>query len=1013
MQTLEDRALDGPLGGVTDEQSSPDVTSGIDQPGPGFIPPPPPSVPSSGSWVPSEMAMQVMGLIVLAVFVGIVIYSVGAGLLLRNSTPTGGDMGAHVWAPDAVRRELLPHGRLIGWSDDWYAGFPVLGFYFPFPSWTIALLSFVLPYNIAFKFVTVAGLVAMPITGWALGRQAGLKRPVPVLFGAITTVFLMDRQYTIYGGNIASTMAGEFSFAISLCLALLFIGLAVRILRTGEKRATAAVVLAVVGLSHLLPTIWAGVAVLFAVLTHIDAKRTNIRNAYAMVAVSGILGGGLYVAGYPKVGIVVGAGLALATVVYDHRTHKLGLGQFGDLYAAIASGAALAGFWLLPFASHLAYSNDMGYEKERKYIDGLFPFWADKPPSGTAVFAIAFLLAIVGALYCIDSFLSAIIRDWSRQRSTWHGAGMAFAGVTGLLVTIWRMDYLGDWRGITGCFLGVSLMVMLVLFGPFVDGHERLGLALVGATAASALAFRFMPYGFRLWNNRWLPFWTMGIYLLSVYGMVAIGRGVASSLRWLSKGQRTFPAAPLWGTLAGGVIVFSLIAMPLGMIPRWFPSPKVSKGLLGIQQAGDSADFNNSIAQGWPPYNFQGYQGRPDWPEYKNVVDVMAQVGKTNGCGRTHWEYEEQQSRWGTPMALMLLPYWTNGCIKSMEGLYFESSATTPYHFMDAALLSKAPSNPERDLPYEGLNVAKGVQKLQQFGVKYYMAFSTAAIAQADVNPDLKLLRTTPYKRSCTDAENTAKACPTTWKIYEVAGSQLVEPLKLQPAVVTGIGASQQTGWLDLGVSVYKNAAQYPVPLVASGPKEWERVTATVNRPPKVRTYGDGFALQTPKSVPLDAVTVTSISPKSDGISFSVDKVGVPVMVKMSYFPNFQVSGGKGPYRVAPNLMVVIPTSKNVAVTYGRTGADWAGMFAALAGMAGAILLYLGNRTRRRRPATAGLPVDQGDSELASVSAAPLTARDSFFGEDAVAIDTQTASLPSASRNPAPPEPSAPPQLID
>ena len=167
MQTLEDRALDGPLGGVTDEQSSPDVTSGIDQPGPGFIPPPPPSVPSSGSWVPSEMAMQVMGLIVLAVFVGIVIYSVGAGLLLRNSTPTGGDMGAHVWAPDAVRRELLPHGRLIGWSDDWYAGFPVLGFYFPFPTWAITLLSFLMPYNIGFKLITVSGLIQASAQGLA------------------------------------------------------------------------------------------------------------------------------------------------------------------------------------------------------------------------------------------------------------------------------------------------------------------------------------------------------------------------------------------------------------------------------------------------------------------------------------------------------------------------------------------------------------------------------------------------------------------------------------------------------------------------------------------------------------------------------------------------------------------------------------------------------------------------------------------------------------------------------
>ena len=319
-------------------------------------------------------------------------------------------------------------------------------------------------------------------------------------------------------------------------------------------------------------------------------------------------------------------------------------------------------------------------------------------------------------------------------------------------------------------------------------------------------------------------------------------------------------------------------------------------------------------------------------------------------------------------MALMLLPYWTDGCIKSMEGLYFESSATTPYHFMNAALLSKAPSNPERDLPYEGLNVAKGVQKLQQLGVKYYMAFSTAAIAQADLVPDLKLVTTTPYTRPCTDAERTGNACPTTWKIYEVTGSQLVEPLRLQPAVVTGIGASQQTGWLDLGVSVYKDSTLYPVPLVASGPKEWERVNATINRPVGVRTYGDGFALQAPKQVPLQPVTVTSIASKSDRISFTVDKVGVPVVVKMSYFPNFKVSGGTGPYRIAPNLMVVVPTRTNVSVTYGRTGADWAGMFAALAGIGGALILFAGNRSRRRRAADA---ITGEPAALDAISPAP------------------------------------------
>jgi len=54
-------------------------------------------------------------------------------------------------------------------------------------------------------------------------------------------------------------------------------------------------------------------------------------------------------------------------------------------------------------------------------------------------------------------------------------------------------------------------------------------------------------------------------------------------------------------------------------------------------------------------------------------------------------------------------------------------------------------------------------------------------------------------------------------------------------------------------------------------------------------------------------------------ISFHVSQIGVPVLVKISYFPRWHATGATGPYRVSPNLMVVIPTSKNVSMNYGST----------------------------------------------------------------------------------------------
>src|SRR5207248_1531867 len=177
-------------------------------------------------------------------------------LLFAKTTPAGGDMGAHVWGPNYLRDHLLPHGRVSGWAPDWYAGFPFLTFYFPLPSLVIALASFVIPYGVAFKLVSVSGLIGLPVAAYLFGRLSGMRFPGPALLGLAMVPFVFDRAWTIYGGNVASTLAGEFSFTISLCFGLVFLGMLARGLDTGKGRALTAVLLAATALSHVLPTIF-------------------------------------------------------------------------------------------------------------------------------------------------------------------------------------------------------------------------------------------------------------------------------------------------------------------------------------------------------------------------------------------------------------------------------------------------------------------------------------------------------------------------------------------------------------------------------------------------------------------------------------------------------------------------------------------------------------------------------------------------------------------------------------
>jgi uncharacterized membrane protein len=85
-----------------------------------------------------------------------------------------------------------------------------------------------------------------------------------------------------------------------------------------------------------------------------------------------------------------------------------------------------------------------------------------------------------------------------------------------------------------------------------------------------------------------------------------------------------------------------------------------------------------------------------------------------------------------------------------------------------------------------------------------------------------------------------------------------------------------------------------------------------------------------------------------ESISFDVDRVGEPVLVKMSYFPNWRASGAEGPYRVAPNFMVVIPTDTHVELSYGRTGVEWLSYALTALGLVGLVLLIRAGAYRFR-----------------------------------------------------------------
>jgi len=78
-------------------------------------------------------------------------------LLWLDTMISGGDTPSFVRPVRHLRDTLLPAGNPQGWDLGNFGGYAPYQFYFLPPSLLIIALSLVIPFNIAFKLVTVAG----------------------------------------------------------------------------------------------------------------------------------------------------------------------------------------------------------------------------------------------------------------------------------------------------------------------------------------------------------------------------------------------------------------------------------------------------------------------------------------------------------------------------------------------------------------------------------------------------------------------------------------------------------------------------------------------------------------------------------------------------------------------------------------------------------------------------------------------------------------------------------------
>lgn len=196
-----------------------------------------------------EIISPVEVLILLTCEVFIFFYIDPRFLLLKTIT-AGGDTASHYYTCVFLKDILFPKYKIMGWMNANYAGFPVFYHYFPLPFLLIALLSYIIPMQISFKIITILGTILLPISVYVAFRLSKLPKPIPILAAVSCLAFLFNEKNSMWGGNIPSTLAGEFSFSLSLSVFCLLLGVFYKGINERKYLFLNAVLIALMVLGH-------------------------------------------------------------------------------------------------------------------------------------------------------------------------------------------------------------------------------------------------------------------------------------------------------------------------------------------------------------------------------------------------------------------------------------------------------------------------------------------------------------------------------------------------------------------------------------------------------------------------------------------------------------------------------------------------------------------------------------------------------------------------------------------
>lgn len=303
---------------------------------------------------------------------------------------------------------------------------------------------------------------------------------------------------------------------------------------------------------------------------------------------------------------------------------------------------------------------------------------------------------------------------------------------------------------------------------------------------------------------------------------------------------------------------------------------------------------NKNYIPFWLKWNYEGFEMKSEWSKIKELTDYLRDLP----YGRIMWEYRGEYDKFGTPRIFENIPIWTGK--PTFEGLLIESGISSYFHFINQAETTKTPTAAVAGFQYPPFNFENGVRHLQLFGANYFIAYTQ----------EIKDLAN-KYLKKLKDVND--------FSVYQIKNSSIVEPIKEIEL------RKKNKNWLDESIEWYKKMDFSKFIVFYKNKKEKNLIESYLFK-------GKDF------QVNAGFIEVEEI--KNDKLVFKTNNLFKPHLIKISYFPGWQVKGAIGPFLISPSFMMVIPYSPEVSLSYHYNVWDKIGLFLSLSGSV-FVLIYL------------------------------------------------------------------------